>query len=93
LESSLLLLLLLLLGESLLEILLGVGGESLGLGHLSREEMGGEGINLTILVFITGESFEGNLFTGQLGGGNKSGTGLEGRGRLLLLLLGEECGS
>ena len=77
-----------------MEILLGVGGErSLGLGHLSREEMGGEGINLTILVFITGESFEGNLFTGQLGGGEKSGTGLEGRGRLLLLLLGEECGS
>lgn len=94
LDKSRLLLLSLLLDKSrlllLLEgrlLLLKLLGESLGgnrLGHTGGEEMGGQRINLTILVFITRESLEGDLFTCQLRGGNKGRTGLE----LLLTLLG-----
>lgn len=81
--------LLLLEGRLLLLELLGecLGGN--GLGHTGWEEMSGQRINLTILVFIARESLKGNLFTGQLRDGNKGGTGLE----LLLTLLGKECGN
>jgi len=82
-------LLLLLEGRLLLLKLLGESLGGNGLGHSGGEEMSGQRINLTILVFITRESLEGDLFACQLRGGNKGRTGLE----LLLTLLGEESGN
>merc|ERR1712200_265028 len=48
-----------------------------------------EGINLTILVLVTGETFQSNLFSSQLRGGDQGRStrlGLESRSKLLLLL-------
>lgn len=76
--------LLLLLGDELLLLLLG---DKLLL------EVSGQGINLTVLVLVTRETFESNLFSGELRGGDQGGSaglGLEGGGKLLLLLLGDK---
>merc|ERR1712200_92787 len=48
-----------------------------------------EGINLTILVLVTRETFQSNLFSSQLRGGDQGRStrlGLESRSKLLLLL-------
>jgi len=71
--------LLLLLGYKLLLLL----------GNKLLLEVGREGINLTILVLVTGETFQSNLFSSQLRGGDQSRStrlGLESRSKLLLLL-------
>jgi len=71
--------LLLLLGYKLLLLL----------GNKLLLEVGREGINLTILVLVTGETFQSNLFSSQLRGGDQGRStrlGLESRSKLLLLL-------
>jgi len=75
-------LLLLLLREELLGLLRLLGGKLLRL--LLREKMSRERINLTVLVVIAGESFQRNLFSGQLSHGDLS--------RLLRSLRGELLG-
>jgi len=67
--------LLLLLGNKLLLLL---GGKLLLLG----QEVSGQGINLTILIIITGESLQSNLFPGKLRQGDLLRLL---RGKLLLL--------
>ena len=78
--------LLLLLGNKLLLLL---GGKLLLLG----QEVSGQGINLTILIIITGESLQSNLFPGKLRQGDLlrllRGKLLLLRSELLLLLRSE----
>merc|ERR1712086_521185 len=62
-------------------------GSKLLLGNCSLE-MCWESINLTITIFISGESFKSNLFLSQLGEWCKSRL-LWLRGKLLLLLWGK----
>merc|ERR1711970_815437 len=83
----------LLLGDHLL--LLSGNKLLLLLGNKLLLEVGREGINLTILVLVTGETFQSNLFSSQLRGGDQSRStrlGLESS-NLLLLLLGVELES
>merc|ERR1711922_59769 len=71
--------LLLLLGYKLLLLL----------GSKLLLEVGREGNSLNVLVLVTGETFESNLFPSQLRGGDQgrsAGLGLESGGKLLLLL-------
>jgi len=79
--------LLLLLGGKLLLLL---GGKLL---LLLGQEVSGQGINLTILVIITGKSLQSNLFPGKLGQGDLlrllRGKLLLLRSKLLLLLGGK----
>jgi len=85
----------LLLGDQLLllsgdKLLLLLGYKLLLLlGSKLLLEVGREGINLTVLVLVTGETFESNLFSSQLRGGDQgrsAGLGLESGSKLLLLL-------
>ena len=75
LEKLLLLLLLLWLEElllwgELLRLLRLLWGELLRL--LLREKVGGERINLTVLILVAGESFQSNLLSGELRHGDLS---------------------
>ena len=77
-------LLLLLLREELLGLLRLLGSKLLRL--LLREKMSRERINLTVLVVIAGESFQRNLFPGQLRHGDLSRLLRSLRSKLLGLL-------
>ena len=80
---------LLLLGLLLLEELLLRSWLEGGLLRLLGElllEVGGEGVDLAILVLVAGEPLQGDLLPGQLGNRHLLGLG----GELLLLLLGSK---
>ena len=53
------------------------------LGRQSRLEVGGQRVDLSILVFVPGETLQSNVFPGQLGNWHQGSTGLL-RSKLLL---------
>ena len=55
------------------------------LGRQSRLEVGGQRVDLSILVLVPGETLQSNVFPGQLGNWHQGSTGLL-RSKLLLLL-------
>ena len=57
--------------------------ESRLLGRQSRLEVGGQRVNLSILVLVPGETLQSNVFPGQLGNWHQGSTGLL-RSKLLL---------